>query len=307
MDEAKKKAFQEAWAATAKEDRSALAELIVDWIQPNHITADIIGMFLDTRALKPGDALVKKVRKGIEVRVLTPGAVHLASEITVSDRINYMLAGADIRVLANEWEIESGELGTAGEIRAEMLAKLHDYYVGAAFNALATLWNAVNTPLFYATVAGAVNAATLNNMIDTISYYAGGVRGIIASQWALNALTGFAGYVPYQAAPAAWGVAVPTTIEEILQTGRVGTYRGVKNIVGLKQIWDNPEDYRPFIPTDIILVIGENAGEFITYGEPRWKEWTNMEPTPPLWNLETYQTWGMIIDRIQNIGIIKIL
>lgn len=306
MDEAKELALQKALASAAKEDRTALAELLVEWIQPNHITEDIISMFLNTRSLKPGDALVKKVRKGIEVRVLTPGAVHLASEITVSDRINYVLSGADIRVHANEWDLESGELGTVQSIRSEMLAKLHDYYVGAVFNALATLWNPVNTPLFYAAVPGAVTAAALQNMINTITYYAGGVKAIVASQWALNPMTQFAGYVPYQPTPASWGVGIPSTLEEIQKTGRVGTYYGVSNIIGLRQIWDNPEDYNPFIPTDIILIIGDNAGDFITFGDVRTKEWTNMEPTPPLWNTEIYQQWGMIIDRIQNIGIIRI-
>jgi hypothetical protein len=47
------------------------------------------------------DALVKKVRRGIEARTLVPGSIHLASEITVDDRIVYMLDGVDIKVKAN--------------------------------------------------------------------------------------------------------------------------------------------------------------------------------------------------------------
>ena len=50
-------------------------------------------MLLNTRSLKPGDSLVKKLRKGIEVRTLVPGSIHLASEVTVSERVNYVLDG----------------------------------------------------------------------------------------------------------------------------------------------------------------------------------------------------------------------
>jgi len=64
MDEQK---FKEAIAQIAKTDKRALAELIVEYVDPKHVTQDIVGMFLNTRALNPGDALVKKVRRGIEV------------------------------------------------------------------------------------------------------------------------------------------------------------------------------------------------------------------------------------------------
>lgn len=307
MDKEQEKAFAEAFAALYKEDRNAVAEFIVEWINPNHIAADIVGQILGTRSLKPEDQIVKKVRKGIEVRILVPGAVHLASEITISDRINYILSGADIRVHANQWELEYGEIGTVQSIRAEMLAQLHDYYINAVFNALATLWNVANTPLFYAQVAGQINAATLTNMIDTINYFAGGVKAIMGTRFALTPMTQFAGFQPWPAAPNVWGVGVPSTIEEIQRTGMVGTYYGVGNIIALPQIWDNPEDYNALLPNDVILVIGYEAGEFITYGDVKWKQWDNMEPTPPLWNLECYQQWGLIVDKIQGIGVICIV
>lgn len=307
MDKDKEQAFAEAFASLFKEDREAVAEFIVEWVNPNHITVDIIGQILNSRALKLGDQLVKKVRKGIEVRVLVPGAVHLASEITVSDRINWVLSGADIRVHASEWDLENGDIGSVQEIRTEMQAKLRDYYINAVFNALATLWNETNTPLFYSEVATQISAAALKDMIDTINYYSGGVKAILGTRYALTPMTEFAGFAPWTDAPNVWGVGIPSALEEIRQTGMVGVYRGVHSIIALDQIWDNPEDYNALLPNDIILVIGNNAGDFITYGDVRWKQWSNMEPTPPLWNLELYQQWGLIVDRIQNIGIIKIV
>ena len=44
------------------EDRTALAEMLVEVIKPNHLTGDMVSLFLKTRALKPGDSLVKKIR-----------------------------------------------------------------------------------------------------------------------------------------------------------------------------------------------------------------------------------------------------
>ena len=303
MDEKK---FREAFASLAKTDRQALATLIVEYLKPNHITVDIIGAILNTRVLKPGDALVKKVRKGIEVRQLVPGAVHLSSEVTVTERMNYVLEGADIRVVANEWELESGEIGTVQSIRSEMNAKLSDYYINQVFSKLSTLWNDVNTADFYAECSTSVTAAALKDMINTINHYSGSVKAILAVRRTLTPITEFAGYQPYAASPTSWGVAIPSALEEIRQTGFIGVYYGVRNILALPQIWDNLEDFNALLPEDKILVIGDKCGEFITFGEVKVKEWSNMEPTPPLWNLEIYQQWGMIIDNIRHVGVIKI-
>jgi len=90
----------EALASLMKDrsQRDALAEILVEFIQPNHLTNQFMGDILNTRSLKPGDSLVKKIRKGIEVRTLVPGSVHLKSEITVSERMNYVLDGAHVGV-----------------------------------------------------------------------------------------------------------------------------------------------------------------------------------------------------------------
>ena len=103
MDKHKEAKAREAFASLYKTNKEALAELIVEYFDPNHITVDYIGMLLNTRVLKPGDQLVKKVRKGWTVRTLYPGSIHLASEITSEDRANYHLSGVDIKVHINEY------------------------------------------------------------------------------------------------------------------------------------------------------------------------------------------------------------
>ncbi len=49
------KQLKEAYAALIKEGkREALAELIVEFVQPTHITTDFVGLLLDARSLNPG-------------------------------------------------------------------------------------------------------------------------------------------------------------------------------------------------------------------------------------------------------------
>lgn len=245
------------------------------------------------------DALVKKVRKGIKVRTLVPGRVHLASEITVSDRINYVLDGADVKVHASLWELESGELGTIDSIKNEMLAKLKDYYMGKVFTALSTVWTATNTPNNFTSVGGPLTATALENAIDRINQTTSGVKAVVGTRKALAPITKFGAFYTDGANVAD----VPDNIREIMQTGFLGQYYGAR-IIALDQVYDNPEDYNALLPADKVLVIGDKVGEFITYGDVRTKEWEDMRVTPPQWYFEIYQQFGLLITNADGIYII---
>lgn len=276
--------------------RDALAEIIVEFVQPNHLTTDFISGLLNTRRLKPGDSLVKKVRKGIRVRTLVPGAVHLSSEITVSERMNYILDGADVKVTYNQWELEGGEIGTIQEIRREMAAKLNDYYINKVYTALGSIWNGANTPSNYTSVGTAITAAALETAINQINQTTSGAKAIVGSRAAVTPITKFGAFwtdgsnVGYD----------PNDIQAIRQTGWLGRYYGVP-IKVVEQARDNPEDYNKLVPEDYILIIGEGVGEFITYGDVKTKQWSDMNPTPPQWMLEIYQQFGLIIDNAMGI------
>lgn len=56
MDETK---LKEALASIAGEkgSKDALAQIMVEFIQPQHVATDFVGMLLNTRNLKEGDAL----------------------------------------------------------------------------------------------------------------------------------------------------------------------------------------------------------------------------------------------------------
>jgi len=282
-----------------KSQRDALAQIIVEYVQPNHLTGEFVGGLLTARSLKPGDSLVKKVRKGINVRTLVPGAIHLASEITVTERMNWVLDGADVKVTYNLWELESGEIGSVQDIRNEMAAKLRDYYFTKVFTALSTVWSAANTPSNYTSVGTTISDTVLENAINTINQTTSGAKVIIGARSVVTPITKFGAF---------WtdGTNVAgsqTAIDEIRNTGKLGKFYGVP-IVAVDNIYNNPDDHQNMIPTDKIIIIGENVGEFITYGDVKWKQWDDMAVTPPQWFLELYQQFGLIIDNAQGIYVL---
>lgn len=286
-----------------KTQREAFAEMLVEYVQPEHIATDFISLLLDTRNLKPGDLLVKKLRKNnARVRTLVPGSIHLKDEITVQDRINYILDGADIGITANYWELEGGQIGTVDEIRTELLAKLRDFYIGKVFTALTTIWTAANTPLNYTAVNGALNETALKAAIDYINQTTGGAKAIVGVRSALTPVTTFGAF---------WSDGttlhtIPSRIEEVMRDGWLGSFYGVP-ILTVPQNFDNPADHNALIPTDKVLVIGNKVGEFITYGTPQSKQWDDMRPTPPQWNFEFYQQFGMIVDKAEGIYVLGAL
>ncbi len=302
MDEAK---FKQAYAEVAKNDKRALAELIVQYVDPKHITQDIVGLFLNTRTLRPGDALIKKVRRGIEVRQLVPGQTTLANQITVKEVVSYNLDTAYAEVSHNEWEVESGEIGTADEIRREMIAKLSDFYSTKVMNALYTLAT-INDSLNFFYVTGPITRTTLETAIDYIADVSGSVKSVVGRRPDLAPITKFAGYRIGVGASEAAGnmVAVPSALEDIRRTGWFGQYYGA-NFVALEQIYDNPFDRNPLIKDHLIVVIGNDCGEFITYGDVREDQWTDMSTLPPTWHVRIYQQFGLMFDKMENVAIIR--
>lgn len=293
------------------EQREAFAQILVEFLQPNHLTTEIVGQILNTRSLEAGDLLVHKVRKGIEVRTLVPGAVHLASEITISDRINFILDGADVKVTYNEWELERGEIGTVESITAEMSAKLSDFHINKVYTALSSVWDASNTPDNYATISssdwyagGATAEAAVRAAIDRLNQTTAGAKVVIGAREVMTPTTLFAAFwADYASTPTFH--APDELLMRIFQDGWLGRYYGVP-FLAVQQTWDNPEDYNPMVPTDKVLFVGEEAGTFITYGDVLSKQWVDMQPTPPQWYLEYYQQFGMIIDNAQGIYVLEI-
>ncbi len=281
--------------------RLQLAEMIVEYVDVGHITFDFIGQLLNTRALQPGDMLIKKLRKGIKVWSHVPGTIPMKSEITVSERLNYVLDYAVTGVTANVQELAQGDLGTVESMRTEMMAKLRDFYVGKVFTALTTIWTTANTGTNYDTVATAIDKTTLDDMIKVIIRQAGNVRAIVGVRDVLQPITEFAGWSTYSSTD----MLVQTVGEELARTGWVGSYKGIPLVI-VPLDYDDPESHTLLVPDNKILVIGDKAGEFITYGAPTSQEYTDPRIVPPQWNLNIWQSFGFLIDYASRVGVIKI-
>jgi hypothetical protein len=292
--------LKEAIASIMKDgNKQALAELIVEYLQPGHITTDFISLLLDTRMLKPGDALVKKVRKGLKVHTLVPGQIPLSHEITVDERMNYILDGSIVSVTANEWELASGQLGTVESIKNEMAAKLRDYHMGKVFTALTSIWTAVNTPDNYVSVGNVVNQTVLDAAIDHINDTTNGVKAIVGTRKALTPIMKFSSWTNDGTNFAA----SQERITKLLNEGWLGSYLGCPLVV-IRQDYDHPISHKKLIPEDKILVIGDKVGEFITYGDVKNQEYVDKRVVPPQWIFHIYQQYGMIIDNAEGIYVI---
>ena len=128
------------------------------------------------------------------------------------------------------------------------------------------------------------------------------MKAVIGTRAALTPITTFgAGYVDGTSV----SQIVSDNIREIMATGWLGKYYGAP-IVAIEQQYDNPEDYNALIPSDKVLVIGNNVGDFITYGDVKTKQWNDMSVTPPQWYLELYQQYGLILDKVEGIFVLKV-
>jgi hypothetical protein len=196
------------------------------------------------------------------------------------------------------------------------------------WNALGNIWSAGNQSALTITgssssnfidASGALTESALDAAIDHTNYWSGSVKAIIGTEQALAPLSTFGQYKLIN------GVAINTTEFQYLlkKEGQEGmwdnrspygtgskpveSYRGVNNIIRIPQIFDETEyPPKPLLPTDFVLVVGDNIGEFITYGGPQTKEFVDNDPTPPYWNFEVWVQFGMMIWNARGLTKIKV-
>lgn len=316
---------RKALAELASRDRSAFAEVITEYVDPVYLSLDLMGQFMGTREMKFGDIAVKRFKGKYHVQQIAPGQITLGEQITVRDKAySYNLDILTAKALYNELELRhGGPAFTPEQVRTDVRAALEEKLVMRTWNALANIWTTGNASALtipgatysnYINASGPLTATALDNAIDHTNYWSGSVRAIIGTEAALAPLSTFGqykligttteNYVTINGQPAG-------TFNNVSPFGNgvkgVESYRGVSNIIRLKQIFDESEyPPVPLLPSDFVLVIGDNVGEFITYGGPQTKEWTDMEPTPPNWTYETYIQFGMMIWNARGITKIEV-
>jgi len=315
-----------ALASLAKADRRAFAEIITEYIDPIYLTLDLAGQFMGTREIKLGDIYVKQFRGKYHVQQIVPGQITLGEQVTIKNKaMSYNLDILSAGAKYNELEMQNGGPAFKPEtVRSDVKAALQEKLTMRMWNALGNVWTTANAASLTITgsgtsnfidAAGPLTATSLDDAIDHVNYWTPGVRTIIGTEQALAPLSTFGQYKMISGNLADQYVTTngqPSyTFDNVSPYGNgskaVESYRGVNNIVRVKQIFDDSEyPPRPLLPTNFVLVVGEDIGEFITYGGPQVKEWTDMEPTPPYWNYATWVQFGMALWNAKGLVKIKV-
>ena len=309
-DELKAAIAEVAVSAGNGNGKSAYAELITTLVQPKHITLEVFKMFMDTEERKPGDYFARKIRKGkFRARSMVPGAQHLTDAIIYNSQFQYvfdrMIAGTAMNIM----EIRNGELGTVEEIKSEVSKDLIDEVCAKVFNLLTTVWSVTNTPSNYinATSTGLTSTALDVAMENTIEK-AGNIKAIVGTRRALLPLYSFAGYHEVAGTGANTNGIMPLNdvLMERFNTGKVSSYNNA-TVVEMPQILENrlPLINRKLVRDDVVLVIGENPGKLVTFGEAEEQEYNDYTKQPYDWQYHTWINFGILIDRPEYITIIK--
>lgn len=309
-------------AGNASGKRSAYAELVVEVAQPSHLTTDLLGMFLNVTNMNPGDKRGRRVKRGrYPARTMVPGSKHLTdvtsyvqNEITAFDRL---IAGTS----ASLWEIQSGEIGTVDSLKNEIRADLFDEIVSRAFTLLSTVWNGTDTPNnYFDNTSAGVTQTSLDTAIENVIDVSGNVRAIIGPRKALLPVYKFAQFREFVLGgsgnnPDRTMFPVMQAFDEFSRTGRVSTYMGIP-IIEMPQVYRNRlpanssalslrDPSLRMIPTNKILVVGENAGEFALMGGTEFQDYTDLTTQPPNYVMHMWQSFGMIVDDPEYIAVIE--
>lgn len=291
--------------------RSAFSELITEIVDVNHLSLDVFETFMSVARLNPGDYLTRKIRKGkFKARTMVPGAQHLTDAVIYNSQFNYVFDRLICGAHMNLWEVRSGEMGTIEELRRELRADLIDEIVSRGFNLLTTVWSAANTPSnFTDATVGGLTATVLDAAVENVIEKSGSVRSIVGTRKALNKAYGFAGYREFVLSDNTTRVALPieTVLAERFNTGRVSSYNG-NALVELTQVLENrlPSINRKLIRDDVVLVIGADAGKVVLYGEPEDQEHTDTSRQPADYQIHMWQQYAMLVDRPEQIHVIKV-
>jgi hypothetical protein len=207
-------------------------------------------------------------------------------------------------------EVQRGELGTVDEIKRNVRADLVDETVARVFNLLTTIWSASNTPSNYIDASSTgLTSTVLDTAMENTIEKVGNVRGIVGTRRALLPLYTFAGFKDVLLADSSTRQALP--LDEVLlerwRTGRVSSYNGAP-VIDMPQILGNslPTINRKLIRDDIVMVIGDDAGEIVSYGAPVDQEHVDTSKQPPDWQYHVWQQWGILVDRPEAITLIKV-
>lgn len=311
--------YSKSAASAGKGPRTAYADLVMEVVQPNHLSFDLLSAFLPVTTRAKGDQIGRRVRRGrYPIRTMTPGAKHLTDVLSYQEYFTFMFDRLIAGTSHSVWEIESGEVGTVEQFRTELRQDLFDDLITKVFTLLSTAWNSSATPSNFLDSSGTgLTQAGLEAMIETVYNYSGQVRAIVGSRAALLPLYKFALYREFVLTGTGTdrGFGITSAFNEFTNTNKVSSYLGIP-VVELPQVYRNRLDANAttmawrgvaqrMIPTDKVLVIGDTAGEVALMGEFEYQDYTDPTTQPANYVLHGWQAYGMLINDIQQIGVIK--
>ena len=287
------------------------SEILREVIEPNHVTMDVFSRFMRTRRLNPGDQVARRVRKGrYRARTMVPGSQHLTDATYYNWQFTYLFDRLIAGTSMNMMEVRAGELGTVEEIKRNVRADLVDETVARVFNLITTVWSAANTPSNYIDASSTgLTSTVLDTAMENTIEKSGDVRAIVGTRRALLPLFSFAGYKEVLLSDTSTYQALP--LDEVLmerfRTGSVSSYNGAP-VIAVPQILANslPTITRKLIRDDIVMVIGDDAGEIVQYGDAEDQEHLDTSKQPADWQYHVWQSWGILIDKPEAITLIKV-
>jgi hypothetical protein len=308
-EQLKKAVAEVAKTAGKSNGQSAFAELIMEIIEPTHLSLDLFSTFLPVVQRQPGDELGRRVsRSRYPIQTMSPGATHLAHQISFEDQMTYAFDRIISGATANLWEIQSGEMSSVERMRTDLRSDLFDEIVSRVFRLLTTVWNATDTPTNYTDAsATGITVTVLDNMIENVIDLSGNVKAIIGPRKALLPIYRLAQYREFTLGGTTDRAAFPTDqFLEFMRTNTVRTYLGFP-LVEIPQVYRNrlPGIRDRLIPTDKVLVIGDDAGEIILYGGTDYQDYTDFTTEPANYVVKAWQAFAMAITDVEAIGVIK--
>lgn len=305
------RAYAEKAKTIGKTRRSALAETIVEMIDVNRLTTDVISAFMKFDTLNPGDNIKRTVRRGKYItRSFVPGMDLLTDKLSKEEKYLHMYDAMYAGASADTWSIEEGDVDSVERMRSDLAADIVEDLAFKAFEVLSTVWTAVATPNNYVdATSGGITATILDAAIENAIDETGGVMSIVGTRKALLPIYKFAGFreVVHSVGTDATIVPFNDAFNQYESTLRVSSYHNVR-LVELPNTRRNrlPNLQQKVVPTTHLLVIGDYPGTFYRMGEVDYYDNTDTSRIPPTYNLYALQKYAVLIDMIEAITHVKV-
>ncbi|MCX7861309.1 MAG: hypothetical protein N2385_14555, partial [Chloroflexus sp.] len=196
----------------------------------------------------------------------------------------------------------NGDVPAIGELRTQLARDLMTQIASNVFNRLSTIWNEADVPDLHDT-GTALTKTALDTLIANVEQRAP-VRAIVGTKEALRPLFTFAGYVTVGSTP----LAIPRQLQEYGDTGMVREYLGIPVVI-LPQVMANtlPNPSKKLVRSDIVLVIGQEAGVIGLKGEMQTQEHIDTSVQPADYYLHVWQHYGIAITARERVGMFRIV